>query len=287
MATAETIANMAHGPEIFVLLEEMKFNHGSLHHLIENVFAECELAREPAAFERLLTQHVQGVPVTSRWLLYGVSNGLPIRFDFQRGPNYLVPPEKLPVKAFGTDVLVGPDVTLDVLFGPSRRGATVQDHYASSISGPGSSPLPERVTLVVTGTDGRDNSLLSQQCFLHMPGGVKGGVVDLQANINKMWNGIVRAVRSELHWPRARLPLLAVSKPTNLSTSTSAESLNSDLVGKIFYHMLNGPKDTQGFEVAGMYALPFEERPVVTEADVVTAVTAAMQEVGFVEEDGE
>lgn len=265
---------MATPPEMFVLLEEMKFNHGSLHHLIENVFAECELAREPAAFERLLTQHVQGVPVMSRWLLYGVSSGLPIRFDFQRGPNYLVPPEKLPVKGFfnGTDVLVDLGALTDPV------AATVQDHYASSISGPGISPLPERVTLVVTGTDGRDNSLLSQQCFLLMP----GGVVD----IDKMWNGIVRAVRSELHWPRARLLLLAVSKPTNLSTSTSAESLNSDLVGKIFYHMLNGPKDTQGFEVAGMYALSFEERPVIAEADV-TAVTAAMQEVGFVEEDGE
>ena len=55
---------------------------------------------------------------------------------------------------------------------------------------------------------------------------------------------------------------------------TSAESLNSDLVGKIFYHMLNGPKDTQGFEVAGMYALSFEERPVIAEADM-SAVTAA------------
>ena len=181
---------MATPPEMFVLLEEMKFNHGSLHHLIENVFAECELAREPAAFERLLTQHVQGVPVMSRWLLYGVSNGLPIRFDFQRGPNYLVPPEKLPVKGFfnGTDVLVDLGALTDPV------AATVQDHYASSISGPGISPLPERVTLVVTGTDGRDNSLLSQQCFLLMPGGV--------FDIDKMWNGIVRAVRSELHWPR-------------------------------------------------------------------------------------
>ena len=101
---------------------------------------------------------------------------------------------------------------------------------------------------MVIGADGRHNALLPQHCFPGMP--------------SEEWNGIVHAVRRDLHWPRARLLLIAVTKPDPLGTG-GLDRLDVDLVGVIFHHMLHGAKDTRGYEVAGSYALPFELRPML------------------------
>jgi len=58
------------------LVNEMRSAHGSVHHLIENVHADCELARETASFQLYLERHLAGKLICSPWCIRGLTDSL-------------------------------------------------------------------------------------------------------------------------------------------------------------------------------------------------------------------
>ena len=120
--------------------------------------------------------------------------------------------------------------------------------------------------------------MLPQHVFPHLGQAAQTDQAALDAAIDSTWNAIVRNVRRTLHWPRFRLLLLAQRSGDEHG---GLERLSADLIATIGHHMINGTKDAHGFEVAGSFDMPFEERPEYDEnkLEAYGIVTAARQAV--------
>ena len=259
-----------HSERLFL---ETFFSHGSINHLIENIHAECELCGALDRFHQLLAAHLQGKRAVSRWNIEWLEHGFDLGFDFDRNPESAMQPDEdrftaappsFPTDAFNASFLHPLD---DDDYPHDEIPFTLKDHYAHCFRHC-TSALPERVQIrpwdpvlhfrtMLPGEPPLDSPrLLSQHCFLDF--GNAPGTAAPEAAIDTIFNGTVRDVRRILHWPRFRLLLLAQRSGDEHG---GLERLSSDLIAAIGHHMLNGTKDAHGFEVAGSFDMPFEDRP--------------------------
>ena len=246
-----------------MMLERLGFKHGSVHHLIENVFAECVEAGTSlndmtlnGAFLSLLDTHVAGLRCTASHQILGLNDEtarftislpsegaiqLPQTFERHRCPgiidansidaNFLYHLRELYRRRFHVAC-------------PMQERVLV----ASSMSSPGT---PATVALV------------AQHCQPAPPSPAVPEVSPEGFDITSVrhFNSIMRGVRVDLHWPRMKVLLLASSHDAEDGEHSGLERLSSELVSYIGHFLLHGRTDLSGYQVVGTYALPWEERP--------------------------
>ena len=261
-----------------MMLERLGFKHGSVHHLIENVFAECVEAGTSlndmtlnGAFLSLLDTHVAGLRCTASHQILGL-NDETARFTISlptvgmEGVRFLVP--QFDFRQTLTDMTY---IDANSLYHlreayrsrfhvacPMRERVLVASSRSSAMGGAFPSPSPH----FPPGTPAMV-ALVAQHCQPAPPSPAVPEVSPEGFDITSVrhFNSIMRGVRVDLHWPRMKVLLLASSHDAEDGEHSGLERLSSELVSHIGHFLLHGRTDLSGYQVVGTYALPWEERP--------------------------
>ncbi|EOD24742.1 hypothetical protein EMIHUDRAFT_443810 [Emiliania huxleyi CCMP1516] len=257
-----------------LMLERLGFMHGSVHHLIENVFAECVEAGTSlndttlnGAFLSLLDTHVAGLRCTASHQILGL-NDETARFTISlpsEGAIQLPGPPPTGIERHRYPGIIDAN-SIDANFLYHLRELYRRRFHVAC-------PMQERV-LVASSSSAQHGTtrvaLVAQHCQPAPPSSAVPEVSPEGFDITSVrhFNSIMRGVRVDLHWPRMKVLLLASSHDAEDGEHSGLERLSSELVSHIGHFLLHGRTDLSGYEVVGTYALPWEERP---EYDMVMA----------------